>query len=114
METTAVTGETTEPKPEYLLGDLNDDGTVSVEDAQLALLAYVDTMAGLDSGLTEKQKLAGDINGDKDISVEDAQTILLYYVRNTLSGESVTWDELLGKKAAAPLPFRTKRKDLLG
>ena len=111
-EITASTSETTEPKTEYLLGDLDDDGKVSVEDAQLALLAYVDAMSGLESNLTEKQKLAGDINGDKEISVEDAQTILIYYVRNTLSSESVTWDELLGRKPAEALPFRTKLRDL--
>ena len=32
---------------------------------------------------------------------EDAQTILLFYVSNTLSGENITWDELLGKKPQA-------------
>jgi hypothetical protein len=79
-------------------GDINGDSEVSVEDAQLALVEYVNAMTGLESSLTEKQKLAGDVNGDKEISVEDAQTILLYYVRNTLSGETVTWDDLLGKK----------------
>ena len=66
-------------------------------DAQLALLAYVQTMAGLESGLTEQQAKAADINGDKTVSVEDAQLILIYYVSNTISGQNVTWDELLGK-----------------
>ena len=83
-----------------------------MEDAQLALLEYVNAMTGLESDLTEKQKLAGDVNGDKEISVEDAQTILLYYVSNTLSGQNVTWDELLGtNKPSAPLPFLLKLKD---
>ena len=54
-------------------------------------------MAGLESGLTEQQAKAADINGDKTVSVEDAQLILIYYVSNTISGQNVTWDELLGK-----------------
>ena len=84
---------------------MNEDGEISVEDAQLTLIEYVNTMSGLDSGFTEKQKLAGDINGDKEISVEDAQNILIYYVSNTLSGQNVTWDELLGKQSkTAPRP----------
>ena len=93
---------------------MNDDGEISVEDAQLTLIEYVNTMSGLESGFTERQKLAGDINSDKEISVEDAQNILIYYVSNTLSGQNVTWGELLGKKAPAnPLPAMLKRIELL-
>ena len=114
-ETTVTTSETTPTEPEYLLGDINDDGEVSVEDAQLALLEYVNAMTGLESSLTDRQKLAADVNGDKEISVEDAQTILLYYVSNTLSGENVTWDDLLGKKPQGQqLPFLVKIKDFFG
>ena len=105
------TSETTPTVPEYLTGDLNDDGTVSVEDAQLALLEYVNAMTGLESSLTDKQKLAADVNGDKEISVEDAQTILLYYVSNTLSGDNVTWDELFSKKTQA-LPRMIKKMNI--
>ncbi len=93
-------------------GDLNNDGTVSVEDAQLALLAYVQSMAGLESGLTEQQAKAADINGDKTVSVEDAQLILIYYVSNTISGQNVTWDELLGKKTQA-LPRLLRKMNIL-
>ena len=109
---TTTTGTTTPTEPEHLTGDINDDGEIGVEDAQLALLEYVNAMTGLDSSLTEKQKLAGDVNGDKEISVEDAQTILIYYVSNTLSGQNVTWDDLLGKnKPSEPLPFLLKLKE---
>ncbi|MBR5362224.1 MAG: dockerin type I repeat-containing protein [Oscillospiraceae bacterium] len=110
-ETTTATGTTAPTEPDYLLGDINDDGSVSVEDAQLALLEYVNAMTGLESHLAEKQKLAGDINGDNEISVEDAQNILLYYVSNTLSGQNIKWDELLGKsKPSEPMPFLLKLK----
>ena len=96
-ETTVTTSETQPTETKVLRGDVNEDGTVSVEDAQLALLAYVESMTGQSTGLTAQQELAADINGDKQVSVEDAQMILLYYVSNTLSGEAITWEELLGK-----------------
>lgn len=92
---TAVATEPTETK--FLLGDVDGNNVVSVEDAQLALLAYVESITGQSTGLTAQQELAADINGDKKVSVEDAQMILLYYVSKSLSGKSVTWDELLGK-----------------
>ena len=80
---------------EFIKGDITDDNTVSVEDAQLTLNAYVKVMAGKDTGLTEQQVKAADINGDNKISVDDAQIILMYYVKNTIAGKQTTWEELL-------------------
>ncbi len=77
------------------LGDVNQDNTVSVEDAQLTLIEYVGVMAGLKSTLTAEQVSLADINADKAISVEDAQFILIYYVSNTLSGANATWDQII-------------------
>lgn len=105
---TTTTGETTPTEPTYVLGDVNEDEEISVEDAQLTLNAYVKTMAGKDNGLTEKQVKAADVNEDGIVSVDDAQSILMYYVKNSLSGKSTTWDELLGRKTQAqPLPDLT-------
>jgi GH25 family lysozyme M1 (1,4-beta-N-acetylmuramidase) len=83
--------------PEYLRGDLDGDGRINVEDAQIVLFAYTDAVSETDSGLSEMQRLAGDINGDGALTIEDAQMILRYYVSNTLSGQPVTWEELLAK-----------------
>ena len=85
------------------LGDVNQDDTVSVEDAQLTLIEYIDFMAGMKSTLTEEQVLLADINADKFISVEDAQYILIYYVSNTLSGASATWDQIMHPEGYSPL-----------
>ena len=96
-----------------MLGDVNEDGEISVDDAQLTLNAYVKIMAGRDSGLTDQQAKAANVNKDNEVSVDDAQMILLYYVRNTLSGTTTTWDELLGKnKPSEPVPFLLKLKEL--
>ena len=77
-----------------LLGDVNGDGTISIDDAQLVLLEYVNLMAGLDSTLTEQQMLAADINGDQTISVDDAQYILSYYTEQ-LAGKTPSWDDII-------------------
>ena len=109
-----TTSETGTTEPEYLPGDINNDSTVSVEDAQLALLAYVQTMAGLESGLTEQQTKAGDINGDNTVSVEDAQNILIFYVQNTIANIPTTWDQLLGKETPAnPFPVSLRCNEIL-
>ena len=89
---TAIDG----PKPvEFLLGDVNLDGVVNVEDAQLALNAYVAKMADLDTGLNDKQMRAADVNNNGELSIDDAQHILLYYVENDISGNPTTWEEIL-------------------
>ena len=61
------------------------------------------------NNLTEQQVKAADVNADGIVSVDDAQSILIYYVKNTLSGRTVTWDEMLGRnKPAEELPILTK------
>lgn len=86
------------PSSRLLLGDVDINGAVSVEDAQLTLNAYVKMMAGSTSGLTDQQVKAADVNEDGEISVDDAQNILLYYVKNTLSGTTTTWSTLISSK----------------
>lgn len=76
-------------------GDANGDGEIGIEDAQVSLNAYVDSMAGFENQMPEEQYKAADINGDGKVTVEDAQLILLYYVQNTVSGIPTDWDDLL-------------------
>ena len=104
-ETTTQTTTTAPPEAETAVGDVDGDGKVSVEDAQLTLNAYVNNMAGMGNDLTEQQVKAADVNADGIVSVDDAQNILNYYVLNVLSGSEITWDELLGKnKPTQPRP----------
>ena len=77
-------------------GDLNDDGTVSVDDAQLALSEYTTvSVAGNPSTLEFNQRRNGDINRDGKVTVEDAQLILKYYVQNNVAGTPITWEDLM-------------------
>lgn len=83
---------------ETVIGDLTGDGVISAEDAQLALTAYTQRIAGNASGLNEAQSKAADVDGNGEISVEDAQFILLYYTEKTVAGKEITWNDLLKKK----------------
>ena len=64
--------------PGFLLGDVDGDGKVSVEDAQLTLKAYTARIAGKDMNFDARQMKAANINSDDEISVDDAQFILIY------------------------------------
>ena len=84
-------------KAPYLRGDINRDGVVSVEDAQLALKAYTNLIAENPSGLNAVQFQAANVLQDSVLDVIDAQCILQYYVTNTVSQGSVSWDQLTGR-----------------
>ncbi len=85
--------EETEPVDysKYQLGDINLDGVVDVEDAQIALRLYTEYLAGrtveescLRNGITAEQAKLGNIvnetySGDELVTVEDAFLILVYY-----------------------------------
>ena len=76
-------------------GDVNIDGKISVEDAQLALKHYTATVAGIQSGLPEENQIKMDVNGDGECSVDDAQLILMYYTQKTVAQNDITWEDLL-------------------
>ena len=98
---------------EAVTGDVNGDGKVSVDDAQLTLKAYTERIAGNDMKLTAEQIKAADVNSDGEISVDDAQNILKYYTEKSVAGKDITWDDILGKdKPAEPLPFLLKLKEI--
>lgn len=76
-----------------LMGDLNNDLEVSVEDAITALHIYVDGIAGIGDADANAENGAGDINMDGEITVEDAMHILRYYCQ-TLVGDQPLWAEI--------------------
>lgn len=62
-------------EPTYLLGDVNEDRSVTARDATLALQFAVGYIQ-----LTDSQKKAGDVNFDNKITARDATMILQYAV----------------------------------
>ncbi len=81
----------------YLRGDIDRDGVISVEDAQLALRAYTNKVAYNPTGLHPIQLEAANVLHDSEFDVTDAQCILKYYVENSVSGKTATWDQVTGR-----------------
>lgn len=63
-------------------GDVNENGTVEVDDASLILSEYASVAAGLDSLLTPHQKLCADVDENNEINVDDASKVLAFYAAN--------------------------------
>lgn len=84
----------------YTLGDVNQDGVVSVEDARLVLQYYASTAASLDFRLHPQIVMhnagisAADIDGDGLVTVQDATAILSYYAQQA-SGAAPSWGQVL-------------------
>ena len=66
-------------KPNFKLGDLNDDGKIDANDATLVLVNYSLLSTGEPIQITEDQQKAADVNGDGKIDASDATMILQYY-----------------------------------
>lgn len=81
--------------PELLRGDLNGDNQVSVEDSQLSLIAYTRMVSMKPSGLSELQLSAADTDRNGTFDVRDSQLTLKYYVNNSVSGKSLSWEQLI-------------------
>jgi len=64
---------------DYMLGDINLDGTVNASDATAALSEYARLSTGEKGMFSEKQMLAGDIDRNGQINATDATMILSYY-----------------------------------
>jgi len=75
-----------------LMGDINGDMNVSVEDAQLTLRLYTDSLANKASAKADMVNGAADTDMDGSINIADAQNILSYYCR-TLAGDQPLWAE---------------------
>ena len=76
-------------------GDVDGDGVITVGDAQQALWAYVQLLAGAKTPLSPAAASAADVDMDGEITAADPQNILAYYSVNTLAHFKMSWEELL-------------------
>lgn len=81
--------------PVILRGDVNGNGEVGVDDAQIALRAYTERISGKPLPLNKAQTEAADVDDSGIISIEDVQLILKYYTENTVAGKKVSWEALI-------------------
>lgn len=89
------------PKPP-VRGDVNRDGEVFIEDAQLvfdyyrqcaAEHAYIEASGGLE---------AGDVDRDGAVSLEDSRYIVVY-TAESITGKMLTWGEIVDEGTYEPL-----------
>ena len=76
---------------EYLLGDVNNDGSVDSSDASIVLAEYAKIQTGGAGEFTETQHKAADVNNDGVVDSSDASKILAYYAMIS-TGKEPTWD----------------------
>ena len=70
-----------EPAKEYMLGDIDEDGEVTVTDAQLVAQAYVQAIVRNPIELTDEQVARSHVFGREEedrLYILDAQAILMY------------------------------------
>ena len=73
-----------EPAKEYMLGDIDEDGEVTVTDAQLVAQAYVQAIVRNPIELTDEQVERSHVLGREEegiLYILDAQAILMYSVK---------------------------------
>jgi len=63
----------------YVLGDVDENGTIDASDASLVLAQYASSQTGNPEILTDIQKLAADVDKNNVIDASDASMILAYY-----------------------------------
>ena len=92
--TTMETTTTTAAEESNMMGDVDGDEAITIQDASLCLLAYANHAVGNDYGLTDAQFVAADVDEDAEITLQDASFILTFYARNAV-GDDVTWSDIL-------------------
>lgn len=85
-----------------LLGDVNRDGKVSADDAQMALEAATEIIVGNEPDLDDEQKVAADIDYNHDVTPIDAQYILMYFLHESVMDDPISWYTLTGINPPAP------------
>lgn len=76
-----------------MLGDVNLDGAVTIQDAYEALLVYSSKSAGKGTGLIAVQEMAADVDGDDALTINNVYRILLYYATAS-AGKTPTWESI--------------------
>ena len=80
-------------KEDYMLGDIDNDGIITISDAIIVLSYYAQNAAGLNTAdnLEFNNIKYGDIDNDSEITISDAIAILTYYAKNA-AGLNPSWN----------------------
>lgn len=69
---------------DFVLGDVNGDGLIDLNDASAILSETAERMMGDTSRMTALQAVEGDVNGDGTINTTDASEVLVYFAMSML------------------------------
>lgn len=75
------------------LGDVDGDGSITVQDACWILETYAKISAGIPTDVPSDLKITADVDDDGMISVQDAVMVLQYYAKQA-AGIPVSWNIL--------------------
>ena len=92
------------------LGDVDGDGSVTIQDACWILETYAKISAGIPTDVSSDLKVTADVDEDGVISVQDAVMVLQYYAKQA-AGITVSW-EILRMSAAEQLAWDRSQKVL--
>lgn len=92
------------------LGDVDGDGSVTVQDACWILETYAKISVGIPTEVSSDLKVTADVDEDGVISVQDAVMVLQYYAKQA-AGMTVNW-EVLRMSAAEQLVWDRSQKVL--
>lgn len=78
------------------IGDVDNDGVVSMSDATLILKIYAFQIAGLELDVTTEQLISADCNADGEINLEDVSLVLSYYAYVLAGLTEQSFEDYLG------------------
>lgn len=82
-------------KSEFIVGDIDEDGAITINDAYKSLLYYARLEAGEKIEPVDTKRY--DVNDDGKIDLEDSFEILLYYSKLEAGSEEIDWPPLSSK-----------------
>lgn len=81
---------------DFVIGDVNKDGSINAVDASMVLTAYANISTGAESGFTKAKTFSADVTGDGNINAVDSSNILSYYAYTSTGGTNSLSDFLAG------------------
>ena len=88
-----------------LFGDVDQNGIITSNDAQITLIHYAETLADNDPTLTDAQLAIADVSGDGKVTSKDAQMILTYFLEVVVNeDDEITWYDVTENPNAPGAP----------
>ena len=94
-------------RQDFMLGDVDGDCSVSIDDASIILAEIAGSLMGEPSHLTALQAVEGDVNGDGSIDTSDASEVLLFtatMLMGSFDGDMLDFERQYIAPPTPPMP----------